>query len=41
MGKSTALRTRNVISLLIGFSDMLLRRFSKDRIPPRQVPPRR
>jgi hypothetical protein len=41
IGKSTALRTRNVISLLIGFSDMLLRRFSKDRIPPRQVPPRR
>jgi len=41
MGKSTALRTRNVISLLIGFSDMLLRRFSKERIPPRQVPPRR
>ena len=40
MGKSTALRTRNVISLLIGFSDMLLRRFSKDRIPPRRIPPR-
>jgi glycosyltransferase involved in cell wall biosynthesis len=40
-GQSTALRTRNVISLLIGFSDMLLRRFSKDRIPPRRMPPRR
>jgi glycosyltransferase involved in cell wall biosynthesis len=41
MGKSTALRTRNVISLLIGFADMLLRRFSKDRVPPRRLPPRR
>jgi hypothetical protein len=40
MGKSTALRTRNIISLLIGFSDILLRRFSKERIPPRRLPPR-
>jgi glycosyltransferase involved in cell wall biosynthesis len=39
MGKSSALRPRNVISLLIGFSDMLLRRFSKDRIPPRRLLP--
>lgn len=32
-GRSLALRWRNVISLLVGFSDMLLRRLSKDRIP--------
>lgn len=32
-GRSLALRWRNVISLLVGFADMLLRRFSKDRIP--------
>lgn len=33
VGKSLALRWRNVISLLVGFSDMFLRRFSKERIP--------
>lgn len=33
LGKSLALRWRNVISLAVGFSDMFLRRFSKDRIP--------
>jgi glycosyltransferase involved in cell wall biosynthesis len=32
-GKSLALRWRNVISLMVGFSDMFLRRFSKVRIP--------
>jgi len=40
-GKSRALRTRNIISLLIGFCDMLLRRFSKDRVPSRRLPRRR
>jgi glycosyltransferase involved in cell wall biosynthesis len=39
-GRSRALRLKNVISLGVGFSDMLLRRFSKDRIPPRRVPRR-
>jgi len=39
-GRSRALGWRNVISLMVGFSDMLLRRFSKDRIPCRQVPRR-
>ncbi len=39
-GKSRALRLRNVISLMAGFFDMLLRRFSKDRVPPRRVPRR-
>lgn len=34
LGKSLALRWRNVISLLVGFADMFLRRFSKERIPP-------
>ncbi|HEX4411534.1 MAG TPA: glycosyltransferase [Xanthobacteraceae bacterium] len=38
-GKSRALRIRNLISLAIGFSDMILRRFSKDRIPPRRLEP--
>lgn len=33
-GKSLALRWRNLISLLVGLCDMLLRRLSKDRIPP-------
>ncbi|MDP1615184.1 MAG: hypothetical protein Q8L68_05245, partial [Methylococcales bacterium] len=33
MGKSLALSWRNTISLAVGFSDMFLRRFSKDRIP--------
>jgi glycosyltransferase involved in cell wall biosynthesis len=37
-GKSRALRVRNVISLAVGFSDMLLRRFSKDRISPKRLP---
>lgn len=32
-GKSLALRWRNVISLLVGFADMFMRRFSKERIP--------
>ncbi|MDP3562006.1 MAG: glycosyltransferase [Legionellaceae bacterium] len=32
-GKSLALRWRNVISLFVGFADMFLRRFSKERIP--------
>ncbi len=32
-GKSRALRWYNVISLAVGFSDMLFRRFSKSRIP--------
>lgn len=36
-GKSLALRWRNVISVLVGFSDMLLRRFSKDRVPPVKI----
>jgi glycosyltransferase involved in cell wall biosynthesis len=40
MGRSRALRPRNVVSLGIGFADMLLRRFSKDRIAPRRLPPR-
>jgi glycosyltransferase involved in cell wall biosynthesis len=39
-GRSRALGWRNVISLLVGFSDMLLRRFSKDRIPCKQMPRR-
>lgn len=39
-GKSRALRIRNVVSLLIGFSDMLLRRCSKERIPPKRLPRR-
>ena len=39
-GQSRALRLRNVISLAIGFADMLLRRFSKDSIPPRRFPRR-
>lgn len=32
-GKSRALRLYNVISLAVGFSDMLFRRFSKARVP--------
>ncbi|HXZ09406.1 MAG TPA: glycosyltransferase [Paraburkholderia sp.] len=40
-GKSHALRIGNVISLLVGFADMLLRRFSKDRILPTRLPSRR
>jgi glycosyltransferase involved in cell wall biosynthesis len=40
-GKSRALRVKNVISLAVGFSDMLLRRFSKDRIPPKRLPRRK
>jgi glycosyltransferase involved in cell wall biosynthesis len=39
-GSSRALGWRNVISLLVGFADMLLRRFSKDRIPCKPVPRR-
>jgi len=38
-GKSRALRLKNVISILVGFADMLLRRFSKERIPPVKVMP--
>lgn len=36
-GKSLALRWRNVISLLVGFFDMFLRRFSKERVPAIQL----
>lgn len=36
-GKSLALRWRNVISLLVGFSDMFLRRFSKERLPSTKI----
>lgn len=32
-GKSLALRWRNVVSLFIGFCDMLIRRVTKERIP--------
>ena len=39
-GRSRALRLRNVISLGVGFADMLLRRYSKDRIPSRRLPRR-
>jgi hypothetical protein len=39
-GKSRALRIRNLISLAIGFSDMLLRPSSKDRVAPRQLLPK-
>ena len=39
-GKSLALRWRNVISLLVGLSDMFLRRCSKDRIPPIKLEPK-
>jgi len=38
-GKSRALRLKNVISILVGFADMLLRRFSKERILPVQLQP--
>lgn len=40
-GRSRALRIRNLISLFIGFIDMLLRRFSKERILPTRLPSRR
>ncbi len=36
-GKSLALRWRNVVSLLVGFADMFMRRFSKDRLPSKQL----
>ncbi len=39
-GKSLALRWRNVISLGVGLCDMLLRRYSKDRIPPIKLEPK-
>jgi glycosyltransferase involved in cell wall biosynthesis len=39
LGKSRALRPRNVVSLMIGFADMLLRRASRDRVPPRRLTP--
>ncbi|MDF1757011.1 MAG: glycosyltransferase [Legionellaceae bacterium] len=32
LGKSLALRWRNVVSLLVGLADMFLRRFSKERV---------
>ena len=32
-GRSQAIRPRNSISLMVGLADMLLRRFSKERIP--------
>jgi glycosyltransferase involved in cell wall biosynthesis len=32
-GRSQAIRLRNAISLMVGLADMLLRRFSKERIP--------
>ena len=38
MGKSRALRLRNVASLFLGFVDMLLRRVSKERVPPVELP---
>lgn len=38
MGKSRALRLRNVASLFLGFVDMLLRRVSKDRVAPVELP---
>jgi glycosyltransferase involved in cell wall biosynthesis len=37
IGRSRALSIQNLISLLVGFGDMLLRRFSKERIPPRRL----
>lgn len=37
-GRSRALTLRHAISLLIGFTDMLLRRASKDRVAPRELP---
>ena len=40
IGKSRALRLRNIISLFIGFADMLLRRCSKERIGSVEVPNR-
>jgi hypothetical protein len=40
LGKSRALRIRNLISLAISFSDMLLRPSSKDRVPPRRLLPK-
>jgi len=38
-GKSLALRWRNVISLFVGLCDMLLRRYSKERVAPVKVAP--
>jgi glycosyltransferase involved in cell wall biosynthesis len=38
VGKSRALRLRNVVSLFLGFVDMLLRRVSKERIPSVELP---
>jgi hypothetical protein len=38
-GRSRALSLKNVISILVGFADMLLRRLSKERIPPIKLAP--
>ena len=38
-GKSLALRWRNVVSVSVGFADMFLRRFSKERVPPVRLTP--
>jgi len=38
VGTSRALRMRNVASLFLGFVDMLLRRVSKERVPPVELP---
>ena len=38
VGTSRALRLRNVASLFLGFVDMLLRRVSKERVPPVELP---
>jgi hypothetical protein len=38
IGKSRALRLRNIASLFLGFVDMLLRRMSKERVPPVELP---
>ncbi len=38
IGKSSALRFRNLCSLALGFFDMFLRRVSKERIPPVELP---
>jgi glycosyltransferase involved in cell wall biosynthesis len=39
-GRSRALRIRNVISLIVGFAEMFVRRFSRERLPPQKLPRR-
>lgn len=39
-GRSRALSFRNVISLMVGFGEMLARRFSRERVAPRKLPRR-